>query len=254
MEWRSGSGTRWLEARLPGARAAFSTRLGGVSAGPFASLNLGIFTGDARDAVLENRRRLAAALGLEPSRIAIARQAHGAELTEPAAGDGPSPYAEPAAGIVEADGHVLTEPGRAGLVLAADCLPVALAGPGGAAILHCGWRGLAAGIVARGAAAVGATHAAIGPGIGPCCYEVGEDVLGAFAPLGEGVASGRMLDLPEVARRLLREAGVERIESAALCTSCAAGLFFSHRRDARRSGRQAGLVWLEPEGEVPCQG
>jgi purine-nucleoside/S-methyl-5'-thioadenosine phosphorylase / adenosine deaminase len=136
----------------------------------------------------------------------------------------------------------------AGLVFVADCLPVAVAGPGGVAILHCGWRGMAAGIVARGAEAVGATHAAIGPGIGSCCYEVGDGVLDAFAGLGDGVASGRMLDLPEVARRLLREAGVEEVESAGLCSSCEEELFFSHRRDAGRTGRQAGLVWLEEEG------
>jgi copper oxidase (laccase) domain-containing protein len=112
-------------------------------------------------------------------------------------------------------------------------------------MLHCGWRGLAAGIVARGAEAVEATQAAIGPGIGPCCYEVGDEVLGAFTGLGEGVASGRMLDLPKVARRLLRDAGIEEVESAGLCTSCEGELFFSHRRDAGRTGRQAGLVWLD---------
>jgi polyphenol oxidase len=76
---------------------------------------------------------------------------------------------------------------------------------------------------------------------------VGDEVLGAFAGLGDDVASGRMLDLAEVARRLLREAGVTRIESAGLCTSCEAGLFFSHRREAGLAGRQAGLVWLDGE-------
>jgi hypothetical protein len=106
---------------------------------------------------------------------------------------------------------------------------------------------MAAGIVARGVDAVGATHAAIGPGIGPCCYEVGDEVLSAFSRLGEGIASGRWLDLPEVARRLLREAGVEEIESAGLCTCCEEELFFSHRRDAG-PGRQAGIVWLEETG------
>src|SRR6185503_1334808 len=136
-------------------------------------------------------------------------------------------------------------PGLAPLVLTADCLPVALAGPGGAAMLHCGWRGLAAGIIARGAALVEATSAAIGPGIGPCCYEVGSEVTGAFAGLGEGIAEGRMLDLPEVARRLLARAGVERVESAGLCTSCETELFFSHRRDRGRTGRQAGIAWIE---------
>ncbi|HEY5976686.1 MAG TPA: polyphenol oxidase family protein, partial [Solirubrobacterales bacterium] len=144
----------------------------------------------------------------------------------------------------DVDGHVSAEPGLTALVFVADCLPVALAGPGGVAMLHCGWRGLAAGIVARGAEAVGATDAAIGPGIGPCCYEVGEEVLGAFAGLGEGIAADRMLDLPEVALRLLGEAGVERVQAAALCTSCEEELFFSHRRDEGRTGRQAGMAWL----------
>ncbi|HET7177769.1 MAG TPA: laccase domain-containing protein, partial [Solirubrobacterales bacterium] len=131
-----------------------------------------------------------------------------------------------------------------------------VAGWGGVAILHCGWRGLAAGIVARGAAAVEATHAAVGPGIGPCCYEVGDEVHAAFAGLGKGIGAGRALDLPEVARRLLREAGVGTIESASLCTSCEADTFFSHRRDAGKTGRQAGLVWLETAeegGAEPCR-
>jgi YfiH family protein len=246
MRWRESDGVRWLEAELPGARAAFSTRLGGVGEGSFESLNLGVLTDDETGAVVENRRRIAAALGLRAERVAIGRQVHGAELAIHAVPQEPSPFAEPGGSeIPEVDGHVIADPGLAALVFVADCLPVAMAGPGGVAMLHCGWRGLAAGIVARGAEAVGATDAAIGPGIGPCCYEVGEEVLGAFAGLGEGVASGRMLDLAEVARRLLRDAGVEEVESAGLCTSCEGELFFSHRRDAGRTGRQAGLVWLD---------
>jgi YfiH family protein len=129
-------------------------------------------------------------------------------------------------------------------VFTADCLPVALAGPGGVAMLHCGWRGLAAGIIDRGVEAIAATDAAIGPGIGPCCYEVGEDVLGAFAAIGIDMP-GPMLDLTEVARRMLIAAGVERIEAAELCTSCEEERFFSHRRDAGTTGRQAGLAWIE---------
>lgn len=239
MEWREQDGVRWLEADLGGARVAFSARLGGVSEAPFDSLNLGLLTDDEPAAVAENRARLAGALGFAPERIAFARQVHGAELETHAAPP------RRAGELPEADGQVLTAPGMAALVFVADCLPVALRGPGGVAMLHCGWRGLAAGIVARGAAAVGATEAAIGPGIGACCYEVGEEVLGAFAGLGEEIAAGRMLDLPEVARRLLAEAGVERVQSAGLCTSCEPELFFSHRRDAGRSGRQAGIAWLE---------
>jgi polyphenol oxidase len=251
MEWRETDGVRWLEAELPGARAAFSTRLGGVSEAPFGSLNLGVLTGDERGAVYENRLRLADALGRSPDGIAFGRQVHGAEL---ATHDGPQRCEFAADGAddsrsdadpPEVDGHVIAEPGLAGLVFVADCLPVALSGPGGVAMLHCGWRPLAAGIIARGAEAIGATAAAIGPGIGPCCYEVGVEVLGAFAGLGEGIADGRMLDLPEVARRSLERAGVERVEAAGLCTGCNPELFYSHRRDAGRTGRQAGLAWIE---------
>ncbi len=247
MEWREADGVRWLEADLGNARAAFSTRLGGVSEAPFDSLNLGILTDDANEAVAENRHRLAAALSLDPERVPIALQVHGADLARHSAPQQPSPFAHPGDDLPSADGHVVTVQGLAPLVFVADCLPVALSGPGGVAMLHCGWRGLAGGIVAGGAEAVGATDAAIGPGIGPCCYEVGEEVFANFAELGDGVAEDGMLDLPEVARRKLRRAGVERTESAGLCTSCEAELFFSHRRDRGVTGRQAGLVWLTEE-------
>jgi len=250
MEWHESEGLRWLGADLAGARAAFSTRLGGVSQPPFDGLNLGVLTDDETTAVIENRHRLATALGHEPARIPIGLQVHGAELATHTGPQRPSPFAQPGAAIPEVDGHVVPlGTDLAPLVFVADCLPVALSGPGGVAMLHCGWRGLAAGIVAAGAAAIGATGAAIGPGIGRCCFEVGPEVLEAFAPLGDGIAAGRMLDLPEVARRLLAQAGVERIESAGLCTCCEPELFFSHRRDAGRTGRQAGLVWAEA-GEV----
>jgi YfiH family protein len=235
MEWRQSNGVRWLRADLDGAGAAFSTRLGGVSEPPFDSLNLGLLTADDDERVGENRRRLAAALDFEPEQVTYARQVHGTRLLE-------QPFE---GGVVEADGHVVREAGTAALVFTADCLPVAVAGPKGMAMLHAGWRGLAGGILAAGAEAVAATSAAIGPGIGPCCYEVGDEVLERFAHLGEGVASGRMLDLPEAARRLLAAAGVERVGSAGLCTSCEAGLFFSHRRDRGRTGRQAGVGWVE---------
>jgi purine-nucleoside/S-methyl-5'-thioadenosine phosphorylase / adenosine deaminase len=258
MEWREAGGVRWLQADLPGATAAFSTRAGGTSRPPFDSLNLGVFTEDERDDVVENRVRLAAALGFEPERIAIGRQVHGAGMATHGGPQSPSPFAEPGSAIPEVDGHVTAEASLALLVFAADCLPVALAGPGGVVMLHCGWRGLAAGIVARGVEAVGATDAAIGPGIGPCCYEVGKEVL-ELLPTGRrprhalgnrpvGTVSRCLLDLPEAARRLLREAGVERVESSGLCTSCEVGLFFSHRRDGGRTGRQAGLVWRREGG------
>jgi YfiH family protein len=224
MEWHEQEAIEWLQADLPRAKVVFATRSSG--------------------SLKESSWLLTDVLGIDPEHIVNGRQVHGAGLAyhdAPPTIGAPRPTAPP-----EVDGHVLTRPGPVGLVYTADCLPVALAGPGGAAILHCGWRGLAAGIVANGVEVVGAAHAAIGPGIGACCYEVGDEVLAAFAHLGDGVASGRMLDLAEVARRLLGEAGVGSIESADLCTRCEEELFFSHRRDGG-PGRQGGLAWLDGE-------
>jgi YfiH family protein len=251
MQWRERDGVRWLEADLGGARAAFSTRLGGISEPPFDALNLGILTEDEPTAVEENCRRLAAALRLEPERIVFALQVHGTRLIEHGGSSdssrgtfgASSDRKEP---LEEADGHVVREQDLAALVFVADCLPVALRGHGGVAMVHAGWRGLAGGILAAAAAAVEARSAAIGPGIGPCCYEVGGEVLEAFADLCGEVATGRMLDLPEVARLQLADAGVEDVQLAGLCTSCEPELFFSHRRDRGRTGRQAGIAWIEP--------
>lgn len=218
MEWQEVGGVEWVEATLPGARVVFSTRSAG--------------------SMKESHWLLADALGVAEERIVSGRQVHGAELAV---------HDVPTTQIPTVDGHVIRRPGPIGLVYTADCLPVAVAGPGGVAILHCGWRGLAAGIVARGVEAVGATHAAVGPGVGPCCYEVGNEVLAAFSELGDTVAAGHLLDLAEVSRQLLRRAGVERIESEEICTSCNPELFFSHRRDGGL-GRQAGLAWLAEDG------
>ena len=231
---------------LPGAEVLFSTREGGFSEGAFESLNLGLLTGDDRETVIRNRRRLAEVAGVVPENVAMGWQVHGTDIGEWGGPDPDTAFLDPQGGHLKVDGHLTRQRGLAALVLVADCLPVAIAGDGVVAMLHCGWRGLAAGIAARGAAALGATHAAIGPGIGACCYEVGEEVLDAFADLGPGIASGPMLDLATVARLLLERAGVERIEVAGLCTSCEPELFFSHRRDRGRTGRQAGLV--RPEG------
>ena len=261
MEWRERGGVRWLEAAMPGATAAFTTRPGGVSEPPFEALNLGVFTEDDRDAVVKNRRRLAAALGFATDRVAIAHQVHGAELVHHAdpssqlcsfaSYEGGEKQRELVGAIADADGHIVTTEGMAALVFVADCVPVALAGPEGVAMLHCGWRGLAAGIIAKGAAAVAATDAAIGPAIGPCCYEVGPEVQSALQPPTGLKAAytttfspvGEMVDLPAVAEGQLRDAGVELVETSGLCTSCESELFFSHRRDRGRTGRQAGLVW-----------
>ena len=244
MEWREQDGMRWLEADLPGATSAFSTRIGGVSAPPYEQLNVAVLTGDKRDAVRENRRRLAGAVARDPDGVVMGRQVHGAALREHRVPQNPRVYTDAARSPQEVDAHATTNAELTPLVMVADCLPVALAGPQGVAIAHCGWRGLAAGILAETVAAVDAKAATVGPGIGPCCYEVGEEVLAQFDDV-EDVADGRMLDLTAVARTLLARAGVTEVESADLCTSCNAELFYSHRRDGERTGRQAGLVWLE---------
>jgi polyphenol oxidase len=212
-----------LAIDLPGATALFTTRRGGVSEGPFASLNLGLRTDDDPERVRENWEIARARAGVE--RLVRGRQVHGARVVVDAQG------------IEEADGQVTTAREVAAIVLTADCLPVALSGPGRVGMVHAGWRGLAGGVLEAGVEAVGAVAAAIGPGIGPCCYEVGDDVRVVFG------TSGPTLDLKAIARARLEAAGVREIHDCGLCTSCDPERFFSHRRDRGVTGRQAGLAW-----------
>ena len=233
-----------IELALPGARVVFTTREGGVSEGPYSSLNLGVLTDDDPERVGRNRDLLSRALSLDPGAVAMGWQMHGAEIEE---WTGPPPpgrdgFRSPGAELSQVDGHATNSAGLGLLVLVADCLPVALASSDRVAMLHCGWRGLAAGILERG---IGTFEeppvAAVGPGIGPCCYQVGPEVLDAFTGV-EGVAKDRMLDLRAVADAKLRAAGVTRVEHVDLCTSCRGDLFFSHRRDDGVTGRQAAII------------
>jgi YfiH family protein len=234
-----------IPVSLPGGDVVFSTREGGVSEGPYASLNLGILTDDDQTRVAENRARLAQAAGLSPEAVAMGWQVHGTDVLEwegPPSGGG---FASPGAELEKVDGHATSAFDVALLVLVADCLPVALASRDRVAMLHCGWRGLAGGIVERALEGFGtdaSVSAAIGPGIGPCHYEVGPEVLEAFADL-EGVADGRMLDLKAVARAKLRAGGVTEVRDVDRCTYCEPEVFFSHRRDNGVTGRQGGMVW-----------
>ena len=247
MEWREAGGLKWLEAELPGARAVYSTRVGGMSSGPFDSLNLGLLTDDDSATVHANRAEMCEALEVDPAGIVSGKQVHGADVVRQDEPSERSAWLLGAGGDPQlVDGWVTSKEGLAPLVFVADCLPVALSGPGGIAMVHGGWRGLAAGIAEKGVKEVGATAAAIGPGIGPCCFEVGEEVLAEFSHLGLDIAVGRMLDLGLVCERLLRNAGVEHIVRSELCTSCERELFFSHRRDGGVTGRQAGLVCKWP--------
>ena len=163
---------------LPGRRAAaFSTRQGGVSPGPYESLNLGILTEDDPARVARNRELLAGALGRDPARVAMGWQVHGADVQvhhEPPA-PGRQGFGSPGDDLSSVDAQVTDSADVTPLVLVADCVPVALAAPGAVAMVHCGWRGVAAGIVERAMKTVrrlsghDEVAAAIGPAIGPCC-------------------------------------------------------------------------------------
>ena len=220
---------------------AFSTRAGGVSEGPYESLNLGILTGDDPERVVENRRRLSGSVGIDAQRARMAWQRHGAEVRKAS----PEGILRPGTKHEPCDGFWSDERGQGMMLVTADCLPVAIARANGAepavAVLHVGWRGLLAGIVGAGAAALGQGRlaAAIGPGIGPCCYEVGQDVAAPFEErFGREVLPDGRLDLWRSAELALAEAGVDDVERTDLCTFCHPELFFSHRRDRGTTGRQ----------------
>lgn len=228
---------RWDDAPGP-YEVVFSTREGGVSEGPYASLNLGRATADEPERVDENRRRLCAEVGAQPEALAMNYQHHSADVLRARAGSRGE----------RADGLWTEERGLPVLALAADCLPIALARANGAkpavAVLHAGWRGLVAGIAAEGVKTLGGglVAAMIGPGIGPCCYEVDEEVAAPFRrAFGMGLYRDGKLDLWGAAERALRAAGVARVDRVDLCTACNPDRFFSHRRDDGLTGRQGVL-------------
>lgn len=236
---------------LPGARAVFTTRRGGVSAAPYDTLNFGLLTDDDAKAVRSNRERVAQQLGVK---FAWRKQVHGAAVHVV-----DTPWTE--AGMPpDGDAVVTTTRGVAPLVLAADCVPIAIAGPGVVAMVHAGWQGLNSGVIAATVAAMRpmcirdrahggnepTINAAIGPAAGVCCYEVSEELVERFASLGHGERhQGRRLDLKGIAADQLSQAGVNVTHDVSLCTICAPrDLLFSHRADGGVTGRQAGIVWL----------
>ena len=237
---------RWEHDRYV---AAFTTRVGGVSGGAFESLNLGALTDDDPLNVAENRRLACEAAGAEAATATMAWQHHSAEVRQAE----PRGIVTPGTQFDRCDGLWSDEPTQAMMLLTADCLPVALgrdsgsARPPALAVLHVGWRGLLAGIVDRGAEALGGgpLTAAVGPGIGPCCYEVGEDVAEPFrAAFGEEIVADGRLDLWSATEEALRAAGCEQVERTDLCTYCHPELFFSHRRDRGRTGRQGVVGYI----------
>jgi YfiH family protein len=230
--------------------AAFTLRSGGVSAAPWATLNLGSHVGDAADAVQENRRRVVAALRL-PAPPHWLQQVHGTTVLDADA------VADAAAAATPADAVVSRSPGRVLAILVADCMPVLLAALDGSVIgaAHAGWRGLAAGVLEATIDAMrvpGAQLCAwLGPAIGARHFEVGSEVREQFLAADAGAVAafsanerGRwQCDLAWLARRRLQRAGLTRIAGAGLCTYAEAARCYSYRRDGR-TGRMAALLWL----------
>jgi YfiH family protein len=215
-------------------RIAFSTRRGGVSEGPYASLNLGRRTGDDVQRVDENRRIVCSALGAEAGNLALNFQMHSTIVNRAEAG---------VRGNAEGDAIWTDEPGVPVAALAADCVPVALARREGApavAVAHAGWMGLLAGVLENAVETLGGgVEAAIGPSAGPCCYEVGEEVARPYRQrFGDAIMVGGNLDLWRAAELTLNEAGVETVHRVDLCTICNPERFFSHRRDGKPRGVQ----------------
>lgn len=247
------TGPRWT-----GVHYFCTTREGGVGTAPHDTLNLGLRAGDRPEAVAENRRRVRAMLPADPLWL---RQVHGTRVVDADGSEEDAAEGEPAA-----DAAVTIAVDRPLAIMVADCLPVLIADTGGRALgaAHAGWRGLAGGVLEntldalrRKCPAASAWQAWIGPGIGPAAFEVGADVLDAFAPAdggarGEaaalftprpGVPGKWLADLPALAELRLRRAGVAHVHRSGLCTVSDARRFFSYRRDGE-TGRMALLAWL----------
>jgi YfiH family protein len=246
---------------LPWLAHGVTRRAGGVSAPPFDTLNLGLHVGDDPAAVVENRRRLAGRYGFTLDRTVCAEQVHGgavAVVGPEEAGRGAVAFDAAVSGV---DALVTVTPGLLLTLFFADCVPVLLADPVNRAVgvAHGGWRGLDAGVIANTVAAMRDAFgsdparlvAAVGPCIGPCCFEVGPEVADRFpaeAVAPRAVGGKPHVDLPAVAARLLREAGIapENVAVAGECTSCLCALYFSHRRDRGQTGRMAAFAGIMP--------
>lgn len=255
------NGVMYLTAPGIPAKHAFSTRLGGVSTGVLESLNLSVRRGDAPERVRENWARLSAAAGMDLSGVAYAKQIHSAQVRIAHPEDLQPPELEPR---FECDGFVTNCPGVPLAVFMADCIPVLLHDPAAGVIgaVHCGWRGSVQDMI--GAAitqmrTLGARpehiHAAIGPGIGACCFEVGPEVVEGIERLLGGETAGLvrkkpdgkfMVDLKHANARRLTQLGVpgRQIDISEACTMCRPDQFWSHRKTNGRRGVHAAVITL----------
>jgi len=258
---------------FPNVTNVVSTRNGGLSAEPYDTLNLGFHVGDAVDTVLDNRARLAQALGLEPETFTLPAQVHGAEIAV-VTGDerGHGAVSEDDA-VAAADAIITRTPDVPILVLVADCVPVSFYDPGTAAvaIVHAGWKGtvkrVAERTVQRMVEEFGSDPseivAGIGPSIGRGHYEVGDEVFDAFkAEFGAGEARKVVqedmdgtcyLDLWRANAMQLEAAGLAHanVQTADLCTACLPDVFYSHRHDGGKTGRFAALIVLNSRTSRP---
>lgn len=248
-----------------GVSHGFATRLGGVSQAPFDSLNLGVKRPDQGESVRENYRRFCAALGAAPEELVMTHQVHSDDVRQAGREDilddllDPIPY--------ETDGLVTDQPGLCLTIYYADCIPVLLYDPVKKAIgaVHSGWRGTAKGIAVKAAQKMEALYGsrmadilvAIGPGIGPCCFETHDDVPAAMAAsLGPGAAPycktldhGKFsVDLKAILRWQLGQAGIapDHIHDLGICTACRPDLYWSHRKMGEARGNHAAMLRLIP--------
>jgi YfiH family protein len=245
----------WIVPDWPvpaGVHALITTRAGGVSHAPYASLNLGDHVGDDPAAVVANRQRLRQALVGTGEPVWL-EQVHGTRVIDASVvRDGAAPE--------QADAAFASRPGVCCVVMTADCLPVLFCDAAGSVVAaaHAGWRGLCAGILEQTVAAMAVpAHtllAYLGPAIGPHAFIVGDDVREAFVARGAAAAKafspqapGKWLaDIYQLARLRLAGCGVEQVFGGAWCTVGDATRFFSYRRDGR-TGRMASLIWRTPE-------
>lgn len=243
-------------ARISGVRVAFTGRAGGVSQGPYGSLNLGTHVEDDPVAVAENRARAARALGADPDAVLALNQVHGTHIVEVRHPGDVARQAARAEGAAGADGALVTVPGTLALLCFADCTPIIAVSPAGSfAVAHGGWRGCVGGIAGQAARSLAeadgvdpsALNVYIGPHIGPCCFEVGEEVAaqfrGAFGPTCVG-ADGRYVSMAAAIQADLASIGVapDRIVEAGICTQCHPDEYFSYRASGGRCGRHGALA------------
>lgn len=236
---RERAGVVWLESASPNGVMRFPLAFdeeGGV-------LDLGLPEGaddETVDRVSATRRRVADAIGIDPSSVGILRQVHGEQVVSSEAVEGCFlPAVEPPE---RADGLIAGDDGSTVAVTVADCAPIAITGTHSRVLLHCGWRGLATGMLETVLASFVADEAVIGPCIGPCCYQVGPEVAEA---LGTVRTAGGTIDLVGEAKSRLLAAGVASVGESGLCTACHPEAFFSHRRQGASAGRH--VAFLSPE-------